>query len=154
LVLQHLPYVPPTSRNKMFNAEISSQDFGGSWTEKTAAPTGTPDQRENRELARDLLAACQFLDAQECKLTNDSGTVREFVAYGGLVTSRAILRFLRGYRWEESRPGRSPVDLELKYIERENEAGRLQNWLVLVPQTRGDQQIDLPGSGFPKLSVV
>lgn len=156
LVLQHLPYVPPTSRNKMFNAEIRSQDFGGSWTEKTAAPTGMSDQRANRKVATNLLAACQRLGAEEreCRLTNESGTDRVFRAYAGLVKSGEILKFLRGYRWEESRPGRSPIDLELRYIEKEDQAGRLRDWLVLVPQARSDQQVDLPGSGFPSLGVV
>ena len=47
LVLQHSPYVPPTSRNKMFNAEIESMDCAGSWMEKTAAPTGKTEIEEN-----------------------------------------------------------------------------------------------------------
>ena len=76
LVLQHLPYVTPTSPNKMFNARIASQDFGGSWTEKTSAPTRATDQRVNRQLATALLAASRFLDVQECSLLNEKGVER------------------------------------------------------------------------------
>jgi hypothetical protein len=154
LVLQHLPYVPPTSPNKMFNAKIASQDFGGSWTEKTSAPTGAMDQHVNRQLAAALLAASQSLGAQECSVTNEKGVGRSFDAYAGLVSSGNVLEFLRAYRWAESRHDQTPIDLEIEYVEKENKAGRLADWLILAPQAGEDQYVTLKESGFPRLTVI
>jgi hypothetical protein len=153
LVLQHLPSMPPTSRNKMFNAEIKAMDFAGSWTEKTAAPALSGARRSNLKATTMLLAASDSLGAQTCKLTNSNGLRREFDAYVTVARGESVLEFLRAYKWSES-SGRNPIHLELSYIGEELSKRRLNEWLILLPQTDAPLTHELRGSGFPALSVI
>jgi hypothetical protein len=152
-VLQHLPSMPPTSRNKMFNAEIKAMDFAGSWTEKTAAPALSTARRSNLKTTTMLLAASDSLGAQTCKLTNSNGLRREFDAYVTVARGESVLEFLRAYNWSES-SGRNPIHLELSYIGEELSKGRLNEWLILLPQTDASLTHELRGSGVPALSVI
>lgn len=154
LVLQHAPYVPPTSKNKMFNAKIESMDLAGAWTEKTSAPMGTSDMVVNLEGSGLLLSQCRSVGRYLCTLTNKDGARRAFDAFAGLVGTESVMNFLEEYRWQESRGGIKPIELELKYIRKQNESGRLTEWLVLLPQAKTDHSIKLQGSGAGPLSVI
>ena len=101
----------------MFNAEIESMDCAGSWMEKTAAPTGKTEIEENLYSCGLLfLAGCGSLQKQHFELTNKDGVRRAFDGYAGVAATEVVMRFLKSYRWQESKRATSPIDLELKYI--------------------------------------
>lgn len=123
LVQQHLPDLPPTSRNKMFNAKIASKDLAGEWTEKTSAPTTRAHLKENLNSLRRLLRLTRLGEKVVLSMQTKEGVNRSGAAIVGGVAGDAVLTFLRKYRWAG---GRQPIDLEMEYIERELSAGRLK----------------------------
>lgn len=131
LVLQHLPDLPPTSRNKMFNAEIQARDFAGEWTEKTAAPDLPKLADRNRRLADELVSSASVGKLERVQFRNGDEVTRQFWVRFGAASSDAILSFLREYKWAG---GRKPLQLELDYIEGQVAKSRLRTWTVLLPQ--------------------
>jgi len=151
LVRQHLPQLPPAAKNKMFNAQIRSQDFAGTWTEKTLAPSAPKDIKYNRSLAGILLGATKYLGHQDFQLTSEKGIQRKFAAEVGIADGQTIAEFLKNYRWSD---GKKRVWLEYEYLVREREAGRLTEWLILAPQVDNSRRREFVGGCFPELSVV
>lgn len=150
LVRQHLPFLPPTSRNKMFNAQIRSMDFGGAWMEKTSAPIRPNDMRTNLRSAATLLSKSRNLGKMDLALTNAKGVARAFNAFVAATTGEAVLEFLLAYKWSDSA---SAVKLETDYLSTQLSSGRLKRWTLILPQAQGASRT-LEGSGFPGLAVV
>lgn len=138
LVRQHLDELPPTSSNKMFNAQISFRDFAGEWTEKTSAPTSEQDISSNRDAATTLLRATDFDEVEELRFVNDKGAKRRFDAFVGSASGADIHGFLQDYKWAR---GRDSVSLELNYIKRRIDAGALDEWYVVLPQIRTESTL-------------
>jgi hypothetical protein len=151
LVHQHLPQLPPASKNKMFNAQIRSLDFAGDWTEKTSAPVKPSEMSENLVATTRLLGSCRYLGRHPVKLTNSEGVRRSFDADGGLVAGDAVLTFLNAYRWSE---GKEPVRLEIDYVREQLKTAAIGEWMILAPQVGGARTFQVTGSPFPKLAVV
>ncbi|MFJ1543575.1 Z1 domain-containing protein [Streptomyces sp. NPDC088246] len=55
LMSQHLPWIKPSARNKMFNTELVKIRSPGQWVEPTAYPTSAMDLRHNTEAWRPVL---------------------------------------------------------------------------------------------------
>jgi hypothetical protein len=143
LVRQHLAELPPTSRNKMFNAEIKSLDFAGDWTEKTSAPTDSTRMKENRKVAGGLLKACRLGDSVRLAFKNADNEKRDFDAIMGRVDASHIRTFLSEYKWAD---GRRPISLEIDYISKGLADGSLREWTVLLPQLREEKPVrHVPG---------
>jgi hypothetical protein len=151
LVRQHLPVLPPTSRNKMFNAEIRSVDFAGEWTEKTSAPTKTGDRTKNREAVARLLNSAKMNSATRMGLTNHEGTARSFDAVIGSVSGASVLVFVREYIWAD---GRQSNSLEVSYIEKRREAGDFADWTILLPHVRMRKTFTPPIKDIPQVPVI
>jgi hypothetical protein len=150
LVRQHLTDLPPTSRNKMFNARIASKDLAGEWTEKTSAPTSQTHVRENLNSLRGLLRTARLGEPAVLSLVTNEGVKRSATAIVGSVAGEVVKSFLRKYRWAG---GRQPIDLEIEYIERQLSDGRLGRWTLMLPQVSGEAApVDLPGIG--QLSAI
>jgi hypothetical protein len=151
LVHQHLPALPPTARNKMFNARIRSKDFSGEWAEKTSAPTKAADKAKNIALAKRLLMDATSMEKHECKLTNTKGVARKFHAYTAIASADTVAEFLENYHWAESRES---VNLELAYMRDRKKAGRQQQWRILLPQLDHGKTIPPDSPEIPALSVI
>jgi hypothetical protein len=151
LVRQHLPNLPPTSRNKMFNAEIRSRDFAGDWKEKTSAPTAAPDVQANLALARALLEAGMIGPETELSFNGPTGSPRKFSARLGVVAGNAVLAFLKGYAWAD---GRQSVSLESAYIEAKLKAGEFGEWLIVLPQLGEGIRAEALATNVGPISVI
>jgi hypothetical protein len=151
LVQQHLPELPPTSRNKRFNAEIKSLDYAGDWTEKTSAPVVEAQMSANLYRANALLGSSAVGSEELIEFENESGEKRKFVARLGSATGEAVLGFLKSYTWAE---GRKPLTLEIDYITRALNQQTLERWTLLLPQIAGGKArpYDVPGIG--PISVI
>ena len=55
LVASSLPWLKPTSPNKMFNAKIAQENFGATWIERTVVPTRKSDISANLKLTTSLM---------------------------------------------------------------------------------------------------
>jgi hypothetical protein len=151
LVRQHLPYLPPTSRNKMFNAIIRSRDFAGEWIEKTAAPTQIKLIKKNQLFAAELFNSCQIKPKYNFHFENMKGENRNFDALIVFSKGKNVNEFLKSYIWSEEK---KYLALEIDYIESMLEKNRLDDWTILLPQSTSKRRFNLPNSLLKDLSVV
>ncbi|HCC79709.1 MAG: hypothetical protein A2X25_09045 [Chloroflexi bacterium GWB2_49_20] len=152
LVRQHLPLLPLTSRNKMFNAEICSRDFAGEWKEKTSAPSQINPIKRNQAITATLLSSCQISPLLKISHTNtDSNSKRQYDAMIGLVSGENVLTFLKEYSWAD---GKKSNYLEIEYIDMMLKKNKLNKWLVLLPQSNTERKFTPPNTQLKDLSVV
>lgn len=151
LVHQHLPKLPPTSKNKMFNAKIRAIDFAGDWTEKTSAPVKPAHMALNLKYAETLLGNVISLDKQHIKLTNKDGKKRSFDAYVALATGDSVISFIDNYRWSE---GKRSVQLEIDYLREQRKVGGSGEWVILLPQIAPAKMCRFKNAVFPKLAII
>ena len=151
LVSQHLPQLPPTSRNKMFNAVIRSRDFAGEWTEKTSAPTQYKHIKANKDITVTLLNKSEISPHLPISFTDSKGSTHKFNARIGVASGGDILTFLKGYTWAN---GRESISLEIEYVEMMLEKNKLKKWLIMLPQLGSGKQITLEGAKSGPFSTV
>lgn len=153
LVFQELPWLKPTARNKMYNAELDVQGQGGivqdfprqpdreananpahfnlvrSWVEQLSEPV----QFTYRELSNGLEA----LDNDHLDDTNS--TERSFLARYVIIPAAEIRERFAGFQWT---PGFN-FDPHLRFMDQAMGAGTLTDWAVLVPELSGNQHRDV-----------
>jgi hypothetical protein len=149
LVHQHMPQLPPTSRNKMFNATIQEIGFAGEWKEPTAAPVDGADAGKNLEAAAGLLKRTALGGTEQIRLRLEKGKERQFSGRLGLAQGAAMFEFLSNYRWSS---GRQVNELELRYIQRCMTLGSFQQWCVLLPELQAERET--VHSEIPPVSVI
>jgi hypothetical protein len=128
LVHSNLPWLPPVSRNKRFNAILRELDFSATWSEKTVAPLAheQPKLRENLALFASMLQAAELTEG-----TLSTGQ-ESTTAHHGVVSARVVLDMLRRYKWIG---GLRPLQLEIEYLSGEGTVrAQLDDWAVIAPQ--------------------
>ncbi|MFD7622360.1 Z1 domain-containing protein [Streptomyces sp. NPDC059802] len=151
LVSQHLPWIKPSGRNKMFNAELVEIRSPGQWVEPTAYPTNGADLRHNAEVWRPVLDS---LDSAPVTLTCsslDHGRGDSYEALLGTVGHDALLKILCDLRW--SAP--SQFSPHLESLIRAGESGTgIDDWLVIAPQQTSARRTEATILGSRPLSLV
>ncbi|WP_318203328.1 Z1 domain-containing protein [Streptomyces sp. SCL15-4] len=149
LVSQHLPWLKPTSPNKMYNARLVELRSPGQWQEPTAYPTRAADLRHNAHLWLPVLeslstTAASFAYHFPPEPHRDAVTHR-FDAFVGTLTPGEFLDLVRQVRWEAP----SQFAPHLAYLSEINEADSsdIDDWLVLAPQHAKRGQRLLLGAG-------
>jgi hypothetical protein len=145
LVSQHLPTITPSSRNKMFNAELVIRRSPGEPIEPTAYPTDPALIAANYQCMLPIMQAASTAHV----LTFPSepkpdGSVRaggSFDALVGEVSADALLEALDGLIW--LRPDYFGPDLA--YV-KEITGNAIKDWVVIAPQPK-DGVRDLEGLG-------
>jgi Z1 domain len=141
LVSQHLPWLKPAARNKMFNAELVVRRSPGS----LVIPTGYPVDGEKKE--RNYYAVLPLMTAASTKvvlkvpqLVNVSAS--RFDAWIGEVATDVFLKSIEGIIWISPDYYR-PDKAFLREI-----ADQISKWIVIVPQTGVAKNLrNLPGIG-------
>ncbi|MFD7456111.1 MULTISPECIES: Z1 domain-containing protein [unclassified Streptomyces] len=150
LVSQHLPWLKPTSPNKMYNARLVELRSPGHWQEPTAYPTKVADLRRNTELWTPVLDALSTdVTSLAYHFTGDDtreGGVHRFDALVGTLPAESFLDLVRELRW------RAPSQFapHLAYLEEITDASSrgVDDWLVVAPQhSKRGQRLALGGSG-------
>jgi hypothetical protein len=143
LVSQHLPWLRPAARNKMFNARLVTRRSPGTPVEPVALPKLAADIEHNYEAFLPLISAATQHDSFPMP---SSPTGARFDAWYGTVSHQSIIEALRDLRWVVD--GYFAADL--RYFEELD--GRIDDWVVLMPQLgqRGMQR-NLPGVGSRSL---
>jgi hypothetical protein len=133
--------LPPTSRNKMFNAVIENRNYGGRWSQPTLIATKLDGLAKNLEILTTLLQSSELHTKVTLGGRTSSPTKSRTVSIDSWlfeVTAKDMESFLSKYHWQESKykyPDR-PVDitLQIDFLARQNHG--ITSWLVIAPQRK------------------
>ena len=145
LVTNSLPWLTPTSKNKMWNAVIASRNFGASWVERVLAPAKESDIAHNRRKTADLIRTAR-IDERSLHV----GEGAPFSAFVGSVSPDAFASYLAGFRWSVP----NLLELELGFIARPRSENRIGRWLLLLPQLSKEGRMGSWEDVRPPLHVV
>ncbi|MEE1739553.1 Z1 domain-containing protein [Streptomyces sp. BE147] len=146
LVSQHLSWIKPSARNKMFNAELVEIRSPGEWVEPTAYPTDTADLRHNAQVWRPVL---DTLDPTPVTLTH--GGRDSYEALLGTLDHESLIRVLCDLRW--SAPAQFSPHLEALLTAGEHGPG-IDDWLVIAPQQMSSRRVAATVLGSRPLSLA
>jgi hypothetical protein len=141
----------PTARNKLYNAELATRNFGGEWIQKTGLVTKKSRTTSNIELFAQLLdggdlpGGLRQLQNNDLETWNFSiewdGVEKKFKGFVREVGHDALINVLEGYEWRDDRDSRgekfNPMSLELKYLSGQDESmpdPEVDSWIVILPQ--------------------
>ncbi len=126
LVPAHL--LQPTATNKMYNAVIKSQNFGGKNIQSTLAPFRDEDVLHNETAMKSLLQN-RTLKIRSLKVK----TEKEALQNSSFVTEiepDAIIEFLKTYRWLNLKQN---LALQLEFLAGKHGDPEIDRWLFIAP---------------------
>lgn len=129
LVYQSLPYLKPTSSNKMYNAELTEQGEGGKVVDFNQQ--GTHDDSVNRthfEAVQPLLDAADNED--EFFYINEAGTPRRWKARYGIFGADDLIEVVRKFHWANN----FKFNPYLAFMRKAIAEGTLKDWAIIVPE--------------------
>ncbi|MFE9820410.1 Z1 domain-containing protein [Streptomyces sp. NPDC005773] len=152
LVSQHLSWLRPAARNKMFNAELVEIRSPGQPIEPAAYPTNQAATRRNTERWRPLLSV---LSSAPVTLTNPSDSTsslaRSFSALTATFSHKELLSILSALEWERPELFRP----HLTYLSQlDGRLAKVNDWLVIVPQLARSNRIEASILGSAPLSLA
>ncbi|WP_030702065.1 MULTISPECIES: Z1 domain-containing protein [unclassified Streptomyces] len=149
LVSQHLSWLKPSARNKMFNAELVEIRSPGEWVEPTAYPTAPADLRHNAEVWRPVL---DLLGADPVELPRDASPGSDsFEAQIGTLDHEALLKVLCDLRW--SVPSQFSPHLESLISTGEGDED-IDDWLVVLPRQTSSRRVEASVLGSAPFSLA
>jgi hypothetical protein len=130
--------LPPTARNKMFNAVVVKKNFGGQTSMQTLAPTVPQTLNKNIQAMTEFIVNSKPVG--KFVLGGTSAKQRD-VAVTAIVRKAAnnnLISFLKSYRWLESEfpyPKRpADTELQIEFLEKQNHG--ISSWLIIAPQRK------------------
>ncbi|MET8447059.1 Z1 domain-containing protein [Streptomyces sp. NPDC005209] len=151
LVAQHLPWVKPSARNKMFNAELVEVRSPGQPIEPAAYPGDAAAIARNTERWRDVLARLSGT-ATTCRLQPDETTPlpRSFQASTTVVAHGDLLGVLSSLEWENG----NVLAPHLTYLSQlDGRLARVDDWLVIAPHRTARHRIEAALLGHGPFSL-
>jgi hypothetical protein len=137
LVSQHLPWLMPTAKNKMFNAKVLEQ------SEQPFTPSGYANHvdllKENLDLWRPVLARAE----QQVTLPGKGGG--QFEAFIGLVRAADLVECIARTRYLYLYKERT-VEPKVNFYKRLIEEGALEDFLIIAPQPE-TELVNIQGVG-------
>lgn len=141
LVSQHLPWLKPAARNKMFNAEMVVRRSAGSLVIPTAYPTDTPTATWNYNALLPLLSAASSAVTLVTPAGKNLGRT-EYSAYIGECGTNAFIEAIEAVRWIKDDYYRPDMRF-LREI-----ADQTDKWILIAPQTAEKESLrDIPTIG-------
>ncbi|MGW5634094.1 Z1 domain-containing protein [Streptomyces sp. NPDC003832] len=140
LVSQHLSWLPPASRNKMFNAQLVQKRSPGQWEEPTAYPENAPALRHNTGLWLPVLESLSSTPTDFAYTYSDAS--HRFSALTGRLTADEFLSLIRSLKWGAP----SQFAPHLGYLEEICGTAHpaVDDWIVLAPQhTTGNKKLTI-----------
>ncbi|MFI1810056.1 Z1 domain-containing protein [Streptomyces sp. NPDC020422] len=150
LVAQHLPWVKPSARNKMFNAELVEIRSPGSPIEPTAHPTDPSDLRHNTLLWRPVLDLLQPNPEEFTYHHQDNGRTYRMSALVGSLQHHQLLAVLENLRWWNAAPFAPHLEF-LRGMTAHPEV--IDDWLLLVPQHTSNRRLEASILGSRPLAL-
>ncbi|MGE6731090.1 Z1 domain-containing protein, partial [Streptomyces sp. NPDC059900] len=152
LVSQHLPWLKPAARNKMFNAELVEVRSPGKPIEPAAYPLDPRATARNTERWSTILAALSGSGTTVCRLLPDatSRQARTFRAASAVVPHAELLGVLGGLEWEN----RNLFVPHLTYLSQlDGRLAKVEDWLILAPHLTERHRIPATILGHGPFSV-
>ena len=129
LVYQSLPYLKPTSSNKMYNAELTEQGEGGKVVDFNQQ--GEHDDEVN---SNHFQAVQPLLDAADTEgqffYINEAGLPRPWNARYGIVDAEALIETISKFRWARN----FKFDPYVAFMRKAIAEGTLRDWAIIVPE--------------------
>lgn len=147
MVFQQLPWLSPTARNKMYNAELAFQGEGGSLKDfpRHAKWGDGAINKKHFELVSDWISELGPL--QEFTY-DDSGTIRSFEAQVAVVPAQEMLDVLGEFVWTEF----FSLEPNLEFMRIAIAEGTLRDWAVLVPSLTTSTLHSVDGTKVPLMN--
>jgi hypothetical protein len=146
LVSQHLPWLKPTARNKMWNAVIASKATAGGFQDRySLPPRGDPANKANlNEAGIPLLTHLDQSLSLPYRLDDGSTGTEAFRV--GTVGADAFLDILSNYTWHPDY--RDVITPFRAFLDRATADGRISSWIVAWHQpTKVVQTVELASIG-------
>ena len=142
LVYQHLPWLPPVARTKMFNARLAEISSAGDWQEVRAYPTKSADIRHNFNIWAPLLERVQPDLIPLAAEDPNSGRNERLSAFVAPISAQEALDAFERTAWL-----RDDTFLpHLEFLRRATAEQKIDDWLVVAPQhTTQDQAASISG---------
>ncbi|MFF4471114.1 Z1 domain-containing protein [Streptomyces sp. NPDC001599] len=152
LVAQHLPWLKPSARNKMFNAELVEIRSPGRLIEPAAYPLNSATNKRNTERWRPLLHALGSTPQSFSNPPDSSSTLtRTFTALTATLSHGDLIGVLSQLEWE--RP--QYFDPHLTYLRQlDGTLAKVDDWLLISPRLASDNRIEASVLGSAPLSLV
>ncbi|SCZ64740.1 Z1 domain-containing protein [Thiohalomonas denitrificans] len=146
LVSQHLPWLKPTARNKMFNAVVKARASVGAFHQLSSIPPREEKAKHKHNLETVVLPLLKLADKAET-LPYVDGTTRQQHARVGLVDAAEFLALFDQLIWHQDY--QRVIDPLRAFIVTATEKKRIRDWAIIWPQRA------VPGRelGFEELSV-
>lgn len=140
LVAQHLPWVKPSARNKMFNAELVEVRSPGTPIEPAAYPQDAKMTARNIERWKPVLAAVSGTPTTCLLLPDDTSPLsRSFQASTTVISHAQLLSILSSLEWEEG----NVLAPHLTYLSQlDGRLAKVDDWLVIAPQRTQRNRIE------------
>ncbi|MGZ2356115.1 Z1 domain-containing protein [Streptomyces sp. 372A] len=152
LVSQHLSWIRPSARNKMFNAELVEIRSPGQWVEPTAYPVGAEELRGNVGAWGVALGALRedisvFVTVSD----SDRGGYARYPARTAVLSHTQLLEIVSRLTW-----GRPDLFApHLAYLQDASDAGcATDDWALILPQTSGPTSVSASILGSQPVSLV
>ena len=129
LVYQSLPYLKPTSANKMYNAELTEQGEGGKVVDFNQQ--GEHDDGANK---KHFDAVQPLLDAAGTEgdffYVNDAGDPRPWHARFGIVDAESLIEVISKFSWASN----FKIAPYIAFMQKAIAEGTLKDWAIIVPE--------------------
>ncbi|MEU6179570.1 Z1 domain-containing protein [Streptomyces coeruleorubidus] len=150
LVSQHLPWLKPTSPNKMYNARLVELHSPGQWQEPTAYPTKAFDLRHNTQLWTPVLEALPpTVTSLAYHFPAEGGraaVTHRFDALVGRLDPVELLDIVHEVRW--GAPSQFAPNLAYLDAITAEASQEVDDWLLIAPQhSKRGQRLALGATG-------
>lgn len=141
LVSQHLPWLRPTAKNKMFNARMVVRRITGSLVIPYGYPSDLKEREANYTLIAPLLAKAVGPTKQLKVPALKNVAPGTFDAYVGVVSHQEFVDALSAHTWIAP----EYFDPEIKHLE--ELADDIDDWVLIMPQLETAVSVDLSALG-------
>lgn len=134
LVSQHLPWLKPTDRKKMFNAVIKARAAVGSFHQLSSIPPRNEKSKHKANLEQVILPLLKLADRDEVLRYVDSsdGQVKQQNSRVGLVGAKEFLDLFDKLTWHQDYE--SVISPLRTFIETATAKERIKDWAIIWPQ--------------------
>ncbi|MCC9178350.1 Z1 domain-containing protein [Arthrobacter sp. zg-Y750] len=153
LVSQSLPWLRPTARSRMYNAQIVQYAKGDRFKDFFYLPPRHPKQNRNRENLKAIAPVLRLLTNRESfEYKTVTGELSSYKARAGLVPAQLVVDALRGFAW--SKPGLA--DADIKFVEESIGKGSITHFKVVMPIPKDvvTRMIDLDETGATDFPII
>ncbi|WP_082699472.1 Z1 domain-containing protein [Arthrobacter sp. EPSL27] len=154
LVSQSLPWLRPTARSRMYNAQIVQYAKGDRFKDFFYLPPREPNQSKNRENLTAMAPVLKRLtDLETFQYTTATKKRSSYEAQTGLVPAQVVIDALSLFEW--SKPGLADADIQ--FVKEAISKGTITDFKVVMPIPSRDpviRMIDLDEMGATRFPII